>query len=142
MFSEYRLAPSLAARLLGLIIVGFALVVLVATAIVMLFATSILVLTAAIVVTIVGLFSIGWYLTQRAWVVRLGPDGYQVRFVRGAGAKQARWGDVEEVVTDTVAGAPCLILRLRNGEATVIPVEVLAVDREQFVREISTYLPR
>lgn len=141
MFSEYRLAPSLAARLLGLIIVGFALVVLVATAIVMLFATSILVLTVAIVVTIAGLFTIGWYLTQKAWVIRLSADGYQVRFVRGAGAKQGRWADVEEVVTDTVAGAPCLVLRLRSGDATVIPVEVLAVDREQFVREVSAYLP-
>ncbi|MFS3127515.1 hypothetical protein ACLM5J_03835 [Nocardioides sp. Bht2] len=141
MFSEYRLAQPVAARLLGVTIVGFALAVLAATAIVMLFATSILVLTVAIVGTIVGLFTIGWYLTQRAWVVRLNSDGYQVRFVRGAGTKSARWADVEEVVTDTVAGAPCLILRLRSGDATVIPVEVLAVDREQFVREVSTYLP-
>lgn len=139
--TEYRLAPHVAARLLGMVIVGFAFLVLLATAIVVLFATSILVLSAAVLVTVVGLFSIGWYLTKKTYVVRLSEDGYQVRFVRGAGVRQARWADVEEIVTDTVAGAQCLILRLRDGGATIIPVDVLAADREQFVRDVTSYLP-
>ena len=55
-----------------------------------------------------------------------------MRFVRGAGVKQARWGDVDDAVTADVAGAPCVVLRLKDGRTTSIPVEVLAVERDAF----------
>nr|WP_246280277.1 hypothetical protein [Nocardioides daedukensis] len=115
-------------------------IVFVATAIVVLFSAPVLILTVAVVLAVAGVFVLGFLLRSRAYVVRTTADGYRVRFVRGAGVKQARWGDVEELVTNTIAGSPCLVLRLRNGTATTIPVEVLAVDREQFVRDISTHL--
>jgi hypothetical protein len=60
--------------------------------------------------------------------------------VRGAGVKQARWLDVEDAVTTTVAGAKCVVLRLRDGRSTSIPVDVLAGDREEFVRTLQQYL--
>ena len=55
-------------------------------------------------------------------MVRLDDEGYQVRFVRGAGVKQARWKDVEDVVATTVADERCVVLRLRDGRTTTIPV--------------------
>ena len=72
----------------------------------------------------------------------LSDEGYQVRFVRGAGVKRARWGDVDDAVTADVAGAPCVVLRLKDGRTTSIPVEVLAVERDAFVRDVKEHLTR
>ena len=63
---------------------------------------------------------------RRGWVVRLGDEGYRVQWVRGVGVAAARWKDVEDAVTTTRAGSPCVVLRLRNGGTTTIPVDVLA----------------
>src|SRR5262245_31666572 len=84
-----------------------------------------------VVGALVAVFVSGFLLTRRAYVVRLGEEGYQVRFVRGAGVKRGRWKDVEDAVTAEIAGSRCLVLRLRNGRSTIIPVELLAVDREE-----------
>lgn len=140
--SDYRLAPHVAARLLGISLLLLGGLVFVASALIVLFAIPGAVLTVAVVVCVIGVFGVGWFLTRRAIIVQTTAEGYRVRFVRGAGAKQGRWSDVEEVVTDTIAGAPCVILRLRDGRATTIPVEVLAVDREQFVRDLGAHLTK
>lgn len=140
MTSDYRLAPQLAARMLGLSLVALGALVFVVTALVVVLELPIVVLSVAVVLCVVGVFAIGWLLNRRAYIVRTTDDGYRVRFVRGAGVKQARWLDVEEAVTDTVAGAPCVVLRLRDGRTTTIPVEVLAIDREEFVREVQERL--
>lgn len=138
--SDYRLAPQLAARLLGFALLFLGGLVFFATAAVVLLRAPVGLLSAAVVIAIVGVFTIGWLLNRRAYILRVTDDGYRIRFVRGAGVKQARWVDVEEAVTDTIAGSPCVVLRLRNGTATTIPVEMLAIDREQFVRELQGHL--
>lgn len=140
--SDYRLAPQVAARLLGVSLIGFALLVFLATGAVVLFAAPGTVLTVAVVVAVAGVCATGVLLTRAAYVVRLTAEGYRIRFVRGAGTRQARWGDVEDAVTDTIAGSPCVVLRLRDGRTSTIPVEVLAVDREQFVRDVQAHLDR
>ncbi|WP_110207701.1 hypothetical protein [Nocardioides daejeonensis] len=142
MTSDYRLAPPVAARLLGVSIAGFGLLIFLVTGVVVLLSAPVAVLWGAVVVSVVGIFAVGALLTRTGYVLRLTDDGYRVRLVRGAGVKQARWADVEELVTDTVAGAPCLIFRLRGGEATVLPVQVLAGDREELVREVGSHLAR
>lgn len=139
MSSDYRFAPQFAARLLGLALLCLGGLVFLTTAVVVLFAAPVALLGAAAVLCVVGVFALGWFV-RNADVVRLTEDGYQVRFVRGAGAKQARWSDVESAGTDEVAGTPCLLLRLRNGQVTTIPVEVLAVDREDFARQVHEHL--
>lgn len=138
--SDFRLAPHLAARLLGLSIVIWGLLVLVTTMVIVLFRAPVGLLTVAVLTCLVGVFATGFLLTRRAYVVRLTEDGYRVRFVRGAGVKQARWLDVQDAVTTTVAGSPCVALRLKDGRTTTIPVELLAVDREQFVRTLQEHL--
>ncbi|QIX25263.1 hypothetical protein ncot_00675 [Nocardioides sp. JQ2195] len=140
MTSDYRLAPQLAARMLGLSLIALGALVFVAAALVVIFALPVVVLSVVVVVCVVGVFATGWLLNRRAYIVRATDDGFRVRFVRGAGVRQARWIDVEEAVTDTIAGAPCVVLRLRDGRTTTIPVEVLAIDREQFVRELQEHL--
>lgn len=138
--SDYRLAPHVAARLLGTGLVLLGLLVAVTTALIVLFTWSIWLLAVVVIGGGLALLVAGSWLSTKAWVVRLTDDGYQVRLVRGAGVRRARWADVGEVVTDTVAGSPCLIMRLRDGGATTVPVEVLAGDREEFVREVGTHL--
>ena len=69
-------------------------------------------------------------------------EGYRVQWVRGVGAASARWKDVEDAVTTTVVEAPVVVLRLRDGRTTTIPVEMLAVDREAFVRDVQDHLQR
>ena len=56
------------------------------------------VMLGGIVVGVVAFLGGGFFLTRRATVVRLDDAGYRVRLVRGAGVKQARWTDVEDVV--------------------------------------------
>jgi hypothetical protein len=82
----------------------------------------------------------GHLFTRRAYVVHLGEDGYQVRMVRGAGVRAARWVEVESAVTATPRGIDCVVLRLRDGRTTTIPVQVLAADREDFIRDVRAHL--
>lgn len=140
--SDYRLAPRLSARLLGASLVLWGLLVFAVTAVVVLLRAPVWLLSAAVLLCLAGVLGGGWWLTRAAYVVRLGEDGYQVRFVRGAGVSRARWTEVQDAVTTTVAGSPCVVLRLRDGRSTTIPVEVLAVDREQFVRDLQAHLDR
>lgn len=139
MSSDYRLAPALGARLLGSGLVGLALLVFLAT-----FLAAVLDLSVVFVVAVaaVGLafVLVTGNLVRRAYVVRLGEDGYQVRMVRGAGVRAARWLEVEDAVASSSGGVDCLVLRLRDGRTTTIPVQVLAVDKEEFARDVRAHL--
>ncbi len=142
MTTDYRFAPHLAARLMGVGLVVLGLVVVGVSLGVGALGWpvwSVVVLFAAGLLAIGG---IGYWLTRRAVVVQFGEKGYRVRFVRGVGVGAARWKDVEDAVTTTVAGSPVVVLRLRDGRSTTVPVQVLAVDREQFVRELQDHLQR
>jgi hypothetical protein len=143
--SEYRFAAGLLVRVVGLLLVGLGfLLVLVGVAV----ATLDLprgVLTGAVLAAallVVCLMLAGLVATRRVWVVRLDDTGYRVRLLRGAGARQARWRDVEDVVTVSLRGTRGVLLRLRNGTATTIPVAVLGADPEGFVLDVRGHLDR
>ena len=140
--SVYRLAPAISARLLGAALIVLGILVLIVTFIVVLASAP---LTILWVVALVGLVVIGGaalYLTRWSYVVRLTDAGYRVRFVRGAGVMQGRWADVEDAVSAKVSGATCLVLRLRDGGSTVIPVAALAGDRDAFANDVRQRLAR
>ncbi|WP_246088292.1 hypothetical protein [Nocardioides albertanoniae] len=136
----YRLAPAVQARLLGAAVVGLALLVFVGTAVVILARIDFAWLFLPLVVGAVGVIGFGWWLRNKAYVVRASAQGYRVAFVRGAGVREARWVDIQEAVTTMPGGSPCLELRLKKGGATIIPVTILSIDREQFVRELQGHL--
>ncbi len=137
--SSYRLAPAITGRLVGAGVVLLALATLLATVLTSLLAWPIAAvwLVAALGGLLVG--GLGWYL-HRLPVVRLSDAGYQVRLLRGAGVNRARWADVEDAVSATVSGAVCLVLRLRDGRSTVIPVAALAAERDAFAEDVRTHL--
>lgn len=137
---EYALAPALRARLWGacVAVVGALLLVVVLVALVADLPTS--AVTIPFVGAVVGLLVLGAVLLRRWYVVRLDATGYRVRFVRGAGRTQARWTDVEDLTTAIVSGTECVVLRLRDGGTTTVPVNVIEGDREEFVDELQRRL--
>ena len=97
-------------------------------------------LVVAVVLCLVVLA--GLAVLRRRDVVRLDETGYRVRSVRGAGVRQAPWKDVEDVTAPTVEGQRCVVLRLRDGRTTTIPVDVLAGSADAFVRDLQQHLNR
>lgn len=140
--SDYRFAPQLVARLMGFFLAGVGSLVFLVTAAVAAFSLPVTVLTVTVVLAVVAVFAGGWLFTRRLTVVRLDERGYQVRLVRGAGVAQARWTDVEDVVATTVQEERCVVLRLRDGRTTTVPVRVLAGDADDFVRDLQRHLDK
>ena len=136
----YRLAPAVVARILGLALVLLAVIAFVATVAVAVAGGSIDVVVGVVIGGALVVVIAAWWLRTRAWVVRCSPDGYSVRLVRGAGVRHAPWTEVRDAVTTTTRGIACLVIRLGDGTSTSIPVGLLAIDREQFVREMQRHL--
>jgi hypothetical protein len=138
--SDYRLAPALAARLVGLLLVVLAVVLFAATALVAVLDLTPDLLVLLAVLGLVGVFGAGYVLTRRVSVVRLDEAGYRVRLIRGAGVAAAPWTDVEDAATSTPRGVAVVVLTLTDGRTTTIPVAALAADREEFVRDLQGHL--
>jgi hypothetical protein len=138
----YRLARLVVARLVGLALVALALLVFAGTAVIALAGLSLDLLVVLVLVAAAVVGVLAWWLGTRAWVVRCTDRGYRVRLVRGAGTTEARWKDVEDAVATTRHDVPCLVLRLRDGRTTTIPVGLLEIDKDEFARELRGRLQR
>lgn len=140
MATDYRLSPALTARLLGLTLLGGALLVALATLLIAITDVHTIVLLVPVVLVVVTLVAVmAW---SSSWAVRLTDDGYQVRRLRNAGTTAARWREVEDLVATTVEGVPCIALRLRDGRSTTLPVGALHVDPTELGRTIGEHLNR
>ncbi|SDE08730.1 hypothetical protein [Nocardioides lianchengensis] len=139
---DYRLNPAFAARFVGLALVLTAILMFVATALVAVLDLPADVLVGLLVVSVAAVFVLGWRLRSRSYVLRCDRDGYRVGLVRGAGVTAARWTEVADATTASPRGIPCVVLRLQDGRTTTLPVQALAIDREQFVRELQRHLQR
>jgi hypothetical protein len=100
------------------------------------------VLSTVVVVAVLGVLVLAAVLWRLAPVVSLGEVGYEVRWVRGAGVRQGRWKDVEDVLATTAAGARVVVLRRKDGTTTTIPVGILAGSGDDFVRDLQQHLNR
>ena len=99
-------------------------------------------IVAVVVLGLVGVFGLAGWLRSRAYVVRFTASGYRVRFVRGVGVAEGRWDEVGEAATAHPRDVACVVLHRHDGTTTTIPVEVLAVDREQFADDVRRRLDR
>ena len=138
----YRLAPLVTARFVGLGLVVLAVVMFAGTALVALTGLPPDLLVVLLVVGVAAVFAAGWWLRSRAYVAELRAEGYRIGLVRGAGVRAERWKAVEDAVVSTSRGIPVVVLRLRDGRTTTIPVGLLAVDSDQFVRDLQGFLQR
>ena len=134
--TTYRLAPALGVRLVGRSLVTLAVVVVLATLAGVLTGVG---WRLAGVVAAVGTALVAgwaWYLLRRAWAVRLSAREYDVRLLTGVGTATATWSQVEEVVAATLGGSPCLVLRLRDGRMTRLPMTAIAGDADAFAHDV------
>jgi hypothetical protein len=142
--STYRFAPALLARMLaGVLILGGIVVVAAALAVWLLQAPTVALSAAVVLVAFLGAGA-GLLSTRvgapMLTVVAFDDTGYRVRFLRSAGVRQARWADVEDVVTATLSGHECAVLRLRDGRTTTVPVDVLATTPRAFLADLEAHL--
>jgi hypothetical protein len=137
---DYGLAPALRARLMGAFLAVIGLVLLAGTVLVAVAHLPADLLTGLVGFVVVGIFTLGFVLGRRWYVVRLDDIGYQIRFVRGVGQSRARWTDVEGLTTAVVSGTECVVLRLRDGRTSTVPVNLIEGDREEFVEELQRRL--
>lgn len=142
--SSYRFAGPFIVRLMGLGLAAVGLLVLVFAGLAALLSLPGAALGAGLLVALVAWLGVlvGFTLLRRREVVRLDEVGYRVRFVRGAGVRQAGWKDVEDATAPTVEGDRCVVLRLRDGRTTTIPVDVLVGSAEAFVQDLQEHLNR
>jgi hypothetical protein len=127
------------ARFVGTYLVLFALLVLVATGAAYATRLNMDLMVVVLGLGVLGLIGLSWWL-RNVVVVRLSGDGYRIRMVRGAGIKEARWSQVEDVVPTTPRGIECVTLRLRDGGTSNIPVNLLAGDKDEFARDVRHHL--
>ncbi len=144
MSSSYRFAAPFIVRMAGVGLVAVGVLVLVLAALVAALSLPDAVLSTGLVVAVVLCLVVlaGLAVLRRRDVVRLDETGYRVRSVRGAGVRQAPWKDVEDVTAPTVEGQRCVLLRLRDGRTTTIPVDVLAGSADAFVHDLQQHLNR
>ena len=86
------------------------------------------IVSGLVVLAGVGVVALGLLVGVRHWVLRLDETGYRVRVLRTAEARSARWTDVLDLQTGTVSGARCVVLRLRDGRTTALPVDAIEGD--------------
>lgn len=140
--SDYRFSQALLVRMMGALLVAVgALVALIAGLVAWLDLPG-ATLTVAVVVAVVLVVATGVFLTRLTALVRFDDEGYRVRWLRGAGVRQARWKDVEDAVTAVVSGHDCLVLRLRDGRTTTIPVGVLDATPAVLVDDLRSRLDK
>jgi hypothetical protein len=128
--------------MLGVFLAALGAVVVALTAVVAVFSLPIAVLSAGVVLAVLAVLVAGFVGTRRSFVLRLEDAGYQVRHIRGAGVRQARWKDVEDVVATTVTGERYVVLRLRDGRTTTLPVRALSGSADDLVRDLQGHLNR
>jgi len=138
--SRYRFSGSFVVRLLGLGLVGVGVLVVVLVALVALLSPPAAVLGTVVVAAVAAVLVLGLLAVRRPVVVRFDQRGYHVRWVRGAGVRQAEWKQVEDVTATVVGGERCVVLRLRDGRTTTVPVGILAGRPDDFVRDLQQHL--
>lgn len=138
--SDYRFSQALLVRMMGAFLVALGLLVALVALLVALLDLPGAVLTVAVVVAVVLVVGTGLVLTRLTALVHFDEEGYRIRWLRGAGVRQARWKDVEDVVTAVVSGHDCVVLRLRDGRTTTIPVGVLDASPAELVDDLRSRL--
>lgn len=140
--SDYRFSGPLVLRLLGVGLAVVGVLVLALAALTAAVGLPSALLDAGVVLAAAGVVALGLVATRGPVVVRLDETGYRIRFVRGAGVRQGIWKDVEDVAAVVVAGERCVVLHLRDGRTSTVPVGLLAGRSEDFVDDLRDHLNR
>jgi hypothetical protein len=140
--SSYRFSGPFVVRLMGLGLAGLGLVVVVLVVLVAVLSLPAAVLSTVLALAVLAVLALGVVALRRPVVVRFDDIGYRVTRVRGAGVRQAGWREVEDVAATVIAGERCVLIRLRDGRTTTVPVGILAGSPDDFVRDLQQHLDR
>ena len=140
--SSYRFSGPFVVRLMGTGLVVVGVLVLLLVALVVLLGLPTAVLGVGVVLAVLAVLALGLAALRGAAVVHLDETGYRIRYVRGAGVRQAAWKQVEDAGATTIQGERCVVLRLRDGRTSTVPVGVLAARPEDFVEDLRKHLNR
>jgi hypothetical protein len=140
--SEYRFAPALLVRFLGAVTALLGVLLLLVGILVAGTDLPGAVLTVTVAAAVAVVLAVGWLAVKGTPLVRFDEAGYRVILLRRAGVRQGRWPEVEDVVADTISGHDCVVLRLRDGRTTTIPVRVLDADPSSFLADLTARLDR
>lgn len=138
--TTYPLPSDLRLRLLGAVVALGGLSVLLTIVVTVALRLPAAAITVGLLVSVALVIAGGLWVWRAPAPLVVDEDGYRVRLIRGAGVTRARWRDVQDLATAEVAGSPCVILRLRDGSQTTIPVGIVASDRDAFVRDLRRHL--
>jgi hypothetical protein len=139
---DVALAAALRARLLGTGLVAIGTVVVLGVLVTGLASLPTAFVAGLVVLAVLGVLALGLLVGVRHWVLRIDEHGYRVRALRSAQARSARWTDVLDLQATTVAGHRCVVLRLRDGRTTTLPVDVLEGDATALTETLSSHLDR
>jgi hypothetical protein len=139
---DFALSPALRLRLLGSGLVAIGLVVALGVLVTWVTGLPTAFVSGLVVLGGVGAVALGLLVGVRHWVLRLDDTGYRVRVLRTAEARSARWTDVLDLQTGTVSGTRCLVLRLRDGRTTALPVDAIEGDPVALTEALTTHLDR
>ncbi len=140
--TSFSLAPALRARLLGSGLVAIGTVVLAGMLVTWLADLPTAFVSGLVVLALVGVVTLGLLVGRRHWVLRLDEHGYRVRALRTAEVKSARWTDVLDLQATTVAGQRCVVLRLRDGRTTTLPVDAIEGGSTTLAQTLAEHLDR
>ena len=138
---ELALAPALRLRLLGTGLVAVGLVVAAGVLLAWLVHADAALATGLVVLGALGVLTLGLLLGLRHWVVRFDQHGYRVRGLRPQ-ARAARWSDVLDLQAVNTTGHRCVVLRLRDGRTTVLPVDAIEGGPVRLTELITAHLDR
>jgi hypothetical protein len=127
---------------MGMLLVAVGTGVLALAVLVALLSLPAAVLSAGVVLAVALVAGAGLVLARSASVLRMDADGYQVGLLRRPGVRRARWRDVEDVVIASLSGHPCVVIRLRDGGTTAIPLAAVDAAPEALLADLRDHLDR
>jgi hypothetical protein len=142
MTAHYRVSRPLLVRSMGALLALAGGGVLVLALLVGLLSLPVAVLSTGVAVAMVVVVAAVVLLARSATVLRMDADGYRVGLLRRPGVRRARWRDVEDVVTASLSGHPCVVIRLRDGGATTIPLAAVDAPAQALLADLRAHLDR
>jgi hypothetical protein len=95
------------------------------------------------VVSLVGMARSIIQIVHQPTVLRFDALGYRVSRQSGAtGTRRAAWADVQRVRQDRRDGREYVVVQLRTGASTQIPVRAVATPREEWIADLDDRLNR
>jgi hypothetical protein len=89
-------------------------------------------LSGTAVVLVVALVLLG----RPPLVVEMAPDRYRLHHLRGGGVATAQWHDVESAQTQSSSNGPLIVIQLKDGQRSLLPLTLLGARSVEAEREI------